>query len=168
MLHLLALRSLSLLNKHTHTQTNSCLHAQNHPQFSHIFLHQIMVNNWEQLSNKVCGIAEKACLKGLCWYAIILSDLGGSSLKDFHVLLKKKKEKKSLIFHAHVRVKIICLGSISYMAIAFSKSLAWRRNFFSLCLWGKLNTNLTASCYTCCTGVRQQSCWRSFLDLMSS
>ena len=90
--------SLSLLNKHTHTQTNSCLHAQNHPQFSHIFLHQIMVNNWEQLSNKVCGIAEKACLKGLCWYAIILSDLGGSSLKDFHVLLKKKKKKKVLFF----------------------------------------------------------------------
>ena len=167
MLLLLTLMSLSLSQTRTHGQI--LLARTKSPSIlTQWFLHQIMGNNWEQLSNKVCGIAEKACLKGLCWYAIILSDLGGSSLKDFHVLLKKEKKKKSLIFHAHVRVKIICLGSISYMAIAFSKSLAWRRNFFSLCLWGKLNTNLTASCYTCCTGVRQQSCWRSFLDLMSS
>ena len=73
---------------------------------------------------------------------MILSHLGGSSLKDFHVLLKKKKKKKSLIFHAHVRVKIICLGSISYMVIQLSLKVWHGGEIFFLCVCGgKLNTN---------------------------
>ena len=124
--------SLSLKNTHAHTDELLLAHTKSPSILTHWFLHQRMVTIESNWVTKCVALqlgwftwdAEKACLKGLCWCAMIISHLGGSSLKEFHVLFKKKRKEKKL--HGN---------------IAFSKSLAWRRNFF-LCVCGENRTTI--------------------------